>query len=816
MDKNLGKVYIKNPKKIPYRKLVIYKSNNNSNQKNENIKNVISEKISPINKYKDLQIKEKIYKNYIFNTNPSSSNKNAKSEKNSNQIIKKVTPFKNEVEQKKSIRQKRLINNKNRREDHSMILNNRLFNSIDNSFDNTPIYRKRNIIKKDLSQSPILYQYKKPLYQRRNSYTKFNSKQPDNYDINQVIKNKKNLNIEIHKPPILTNYDQNIPEYNDNEYFNNNNINNNNYNKNIKKYLMPYKTSNNFQNNKRNFINQNNNNMDLSSDNINYHHYNSRRINNNKNNNAYNNYIQNNYEENTFYKRNNNYYSLDNYQYRQQRFKNQSSRLINPIKKNIKSRILINNNDEYEDYDYDNNNEDNNYVDNNNNNDYNNDYNDYYNNNNYEDYNNEDNYYNDYDNENNINKRNNSISINVEDLMVLEEKLSEILYFLKGKNEVKNQCFDFWNYFYNSSIYKKIEKAFKSVKDIEVTRISINHELLSIMLCYEFSFDKKILNKTYILLLEILELNHRNLMIICENILNRISVENKNNIWVLKLSEIVQNSKQDEDKYNQSETYSEKITFNTDKIIKKIRNILFNYKTEYSPLIMSLTKKITQKDYEEINDFFREYILRNENVINPKNISKFRNKSEFISVQPPFIFSPRIKPYTLVLGLDETLIYFQQINKNQGVLKLRPFLIEFLENVSQYYELILFTSQSQLYAEPIINAIEQKKKYFDFIFYRENCVIVGNDYVKDLARIGRPLDSTIIVDNVPQYYRFQKENGINIKSFWAQDPRDRALYDLIPILINIAEEELDVRDSLAKYREEIVRKISSNISMNYI
>ena len=162
------------------------------------------------------------------------------------------------------------------------------------------------------------------------------------------------------------------------------------------------------------------------------------------------------------------------------------------------------------------------------------------------------------------------------------------------------------------------------------------------------------------------------------------------------------------------------------------------------------------------------------------------------------------------------MVNFQQINYTQGVLKLRPFLIEFLENMSNYFELILFTSETQYYAEPIIKAIEHRNNYFDYIFYRENCVKIGNDYVKDLIRIGRPLDSTIIVDNVPQNFRLQKGNGITIKSFWAQDPNDRALLDLIPILINIAKEKIDVRDGLEKYRDEIARKVTFDISKDYI
>jgi CTD small phosphatase-like protein 2 len=436
--------------------------------------------------------------------------------------------------------------------------------------------------------------------------------------------------------------------------------------------------------------------------------------------------------------------------------------------------------------------------------------------NNYQSYNDD---FDNNDNENivnnyNINKKlNSSISINIEDLMVLEEKLSEIIYFLKNRKEVRNQSFDFWNYYFNSSLYQRIEKTFKTEENIKIVKLSINLELLSVMLCYEFSFNQKILNKTYFLLLEILELNHRNLMSICENILMKICPENQDNNWVLKLNKIVQNSKKDENYIMKIIPFAERISFNSDKINNKLLNILLNYKTECSPLIMSLMKKIEQKNYEEINDFFREYILKSDNLECSIVASTLLNSTtNFISIRPPYLHTPRIKSYTLILDLNETLVSFQHTNYSQGILRLRPFLIEFLEEISNYYELILFTASTEYFAKPIINAIEESKKYFDYVFYRECCIIIGSDFVKDLTRIGRPLDSTIIVDNMPQNFRLQKENGINIKSFYAQDPNDSALYDLLPILINIAEEEWDVREGLAKYRNEIVKKVTSNIS----
>ena len=129
-------------------------------------------------------------------------------------------------------------------------------------------------------------------------------------------------------------------------------------------------------------------------------------------------------------------------------------------------------------------------------------------------------------------------------------------------------------------------------------------------------------------------------------------------------------------------------------------------------------KKISQKNYEEIKDFFQEYILKVDNLESSIVAPILKNKNpNFIPHRPPYLHSPRLKPFTLVLDLNETLISFRQTNYTQGILRLRPFLIEFLEEISNYYELILFTASTEYFARPIIEAIEGNKKYFDYIFY---------------------------------------------------------------------------------------------------
>ena len=73
----------------------------------------------------------------------------------------------------------------------------------------------------------------------------------------------------------------------------------------------------------------------------------------------------------------------------------------------------------------------------------------------------------------------------------------------------------------------------------------------------------------------------------------------------------------------------------------------------------------------------------------------------------------------------------------------------------------------------------------------------------------------VIVDNIPQNFRLHKENGINIKSFYGDNSNDKILFSLNQILINIAKNGGDVRDSIKKYWNEIISKTTSNIYNNY-
>ena len=56
--------------------------------------------------------------------------------------------------------------------------------------------------------------------------------------------------------------------------------------------------------------------------------------------------------------------------------------------------------------------------------------------------------------------------------------------------------------------------------------------------------------------------------------------------------------------------------------------------------------------------------------------------------------------------------------------------------------------------------------------------------MKDLRRLGRDLTKIIIIDNLPDNFNLQYDNGIHIKS-WFSDTKDKALAELTPFLKDI-------------------------------
>ena len=412
-------------------------------------------------------------------------------------------------------------------------------------------------------------------------------------------------------------------------------------------------------------------------------------------------------------------------------------------------------------------------------------------------------------------------SLKYEDLLILDDKLISIEESLKKEQIISNDCFEFWNYFFNNSLYENLN-IFYSNYDNEyrnMFKLSINYILLSIILSYDISFEKKKLDKIRPLLLEMLEFSNKLLMNIYEYILNIIPYT-KSNIWINKISKLIQKTKSldESDSFfveSEKNIEKEKLNLNINFLSKKIYYILTNYPTKISQkFLINFFKKINEKNLDEIYIFFLKNIFREKDINYSILAFNFIRSGEKLSKPtPPFLNFRQSKKYFLICDIDETLFHFKitEEDKEQGVLKIRPGAFQFIEEIRKYYEIILFSEADKEYIDLILEPVVSKRYLYDYLLCRDYISIEENDFIKDLDKIGTPLDKTIIIDNMPQNFRKHKENSIYIKSFFGQENDDKALIDLIPVLVNIAKSGKDVRKELVKYKENIVCEISSNL-----
>ncbi|KAF9928450.1 hypothetical protein BGZ65_006264 [Modicella reniformis] len=269
--------------------------------------------------------------------------------------------------------------------------------------------------------------------------------------------------------------------------------------------------------------------------------------------------------------------------------------------------------------------------------------------------------------------------------------------------------------------------------------------------------------------------------------------------------------------------------------LKTFYNILKTPRSDDDDGILSSESDDAELESEDDEDDFEEIDV----YVNTVRIKGKRRSGagwEFIATLPPlgplpqnFVFTmperaSTTPPITLVLDIDETLVHCATrpldspdiifpVEYNQETWKvfgrIRPGMQEFLEKMSTMFEVITFTASQECYAEALLKIIDPDKKYIRHRYYRDSCVPVFGNYVKDLRILNRDLSKVIIIDNSPQAFGYQISNGIPIES-WYDDKSDRELYKVMSFLETIGSVD-DVRpriDEHYKLQEKIQKALA--------
>ena len=108
-------------------------------------------------------------------------------------------------------------------------------------------------------------------------------------------------------------------------------------------------------------------------------------------------------------------------------------------------------------------------------------------------------------------------------------------------------------------------------------------------------------------------------------------------------------------------------------------------------------------------------------------------------------------------------------------------LIHLCTQVSQWYNLVIFTASMEIYGAAVADRLDNQRGVLQRRYYRQHCTMDYGSYTKNLELISMDLSSIFILDNSPSAYRSYPDNAIPIKS-WFSDPMDTALLNLLPVL----------------------------------
>ena len=453
--------------------------------------------------------------------------------------------------------------------------------------------------------------------------------------------------------------------------------------------------------------------------------------------------------------------------------------------------------------------------------------------------------------QNDIYKRkihNNYNEIDIETIFIFISKFKELVVRINNYEPCHTECNDLIIFFFENGIYESFINSFKIANNTKTIINAIKIQILCLFLYYNSRLYKNFI-QAGILIKTIFNLLINNFLIMILYIINNeINLKRNNTYFKSLFNDLKKYIKKElnqsiyaeeipnenkiinliEQNLKQINNYYQMIIDNlyNSNLSKKINTKDMKYNNKYRfPQYLSLEvnnlninhnsriisnfffdafKSLNTYKIIDLKIFYTTFLMKenasnevNKNNKKVVNYQKYKNGYYRILNSNAKInrgnkyYLPPIKSiykYSLLINLD-TLIFEQNkfYKEKFQITQIRPGLVQFLKEMKQIYELILFSNNNFDYISNKLKLFENdENKYFEHILSNYEINIKSDGSVDNIELLGRNINSIIFIDQIKNMYINKNSNIIYLKKYYGNINYDKnILVDLMDILKKI-------------------------------
>lgn len=114
---------------------------------------------------------------------------------------------------------------------------------------------------------------------------------------------------------------------------------------------------------------------------------------------------------------------------------------------------------------------------------------------------------------------------------------------------------------------------------------------------------------------------------------------------------------------------------------------------------------------------------------------------------------------TLVLDLDDLLVHSDWTRGRGWRTFKRPGAEDFLKQMAQLYEIVIYTHALPTYADPILDRLDPSR-YIVYRLYRDSTLYQHGHHVRDLSKLNRDMEKVLFVTSDPEACKLHPHNAV--------------------------------------------------------